>query len=247
MITALWCFIGFTLTAIAATSAYADETEPKISNVVEVRENVIRVGDIAAGTRYRNLIVASLPDGSKFVDMDAQQRQTLLRRRIPGVPLDLKHQGMIRIVASASGGEERNNVGTCQITNVGLSEGDFVSANDVQLGPCSGGMTHRWLAFDVAAMAPYARFDIPSGTNIGRGRLPQIAPLPAGHEVVYRTSEGVVVIERKVNTLQAARPDHKVFVKTEEGTVLVSKLVHNQAKADLKSGGKNPAQQRSTP
>ena len=43
-----------------------------------------------------------------------------------------------------------------------------------------------------------------------------------GAEVLYRTSEGPVTVEREVVALQSGRAGQRVFVRTEEGKVLTA-------------------------
>ena len=65
---------------------------------------------------------------------------------------------------------------------------------------------------------------MPAGTFLGRIRAPSDRAIEAGSQLVFRTSEGPVTVERQVTALQPARAGRRVFTRTEEGRVLVSTL-----------------------
>lgn len=194
---------------------------------IDVTDGIVRVADIAFGGMHGNLVVARLPRGQSAVELDEDARRSLLRSRLPGSALTLRHDGPLRIRKLARGSTPPASQ-LCYITSADIPAGVFLSPADVEQVPCDASRQSRRLVHErlgpAAHTAPYARAEIPAGSNLGPVRIPEIAPVAAGSKAVFRTSEGPVVIEREVVTLQSARPGDSLFVKTGDGDVIVSRL-----------------------
>lgn len=198
---------------------------------INVENGIVRVADIAIGGIHGNLVVARLPKGRNAVQFDEETRRSLLRSRLPGSALALRHDGPLQ-VRKLMPKDKPPARKTCFFTNAEIPAGMFLSTADVEQAPCEGSLAGRWVAYErlgpAAHAAPYSRIEIPAGSNLGSIRLPKVAPVAAGHRAVFRTSEGPVLVEREVITLQSARPGHSLFASTEDGEVIVSQLADNE-------------------
>lgn len=218
--------------ALLGTPSVAADT-PHL-RVIEVAGGVVRVGDIASGSRYSDLVVAILPRGEEAVELTAEAQRILLRGRVPGQPLALRHEGVLQIRRLVQGASEQPRR-VCAIASADISADTFLSSADVEYRPCDDALPKHRITYQLlgspARTMPYARNDIPGGSNLGAIRVPRHAPLAGGSTVLFRAGEGHAVVEREVVTLQPALAGRRLFARTQDGEVIVSLLVQDTAEA----------------
>lgn len=207
--------------ALAQATAQSAGAEPAVS--VTAAEGRLRASQIALVPASRDTVVATMPEGAGEVAMSEATRLDLVRNRYPGARYRLRHDGPVRIVrhapplVSALGAD-------CAATRTSIPAGAFLAADE--LGPvrCERRAAGGWLGYDAVARSYFATREIPAGTYLGRVSAALRPAAIEGAELLYRTSEGPVTIEREVVALQSSRAGRRVFVRTEDGKVLSAAL-----------------------
>lgn len=191
---------------------------------IELRDDALRVGDLARASDHGDMIIARLPGGVSHVTLTEERQRALLRNRLPGTSLSLRHRGIIRVERGEVGRSRVGLTGPCFALRANVVDGDYLSREDVEEVSCNGAPGDARVRYDAAAAAPFARTAIPAGAYLGRIRLPEQAPLAAGKPLLLRSTIGPVTVERQVTSLQAGREGRRVFVRTEDGELLASHL-----------------------
>lgn len=201
---------------------------PPDTTTIKLRDEAIRVGDLAHASVYRDLVVARLPRGVSHMALTEAQRRALLRNRVPGVSLALRHRGVLRVNGGAATRPARATRGTCFALRADVADGAYLSREDVEQADCRAAAGDARVRYDAGAAAPVARYALPAGTYLGRVRVPEQRPLAAGVPLLLRTVVGPVIVEREVTSLQPGRAGRRLFVRTEDGKMLASQIASAQ-------------------
>ena len=193
------------------------------ASVIEAADGVVRAHDLASASPNGDAIVMTLPERAASAEVSEAKRRELLRAAFPGGRFALRQNGPVRVVRK-SGPRTARAGGPCYASGAAIAQDDAISQGDLLSVACRGGPSGRYLRYDAAAGAFFARRAIAAGAYLGPVKLATGAGAKKGAELVYRTAEGPVVVERKVVALQPARPGRRVFVRTDDGRVLVSTL-----------------------
>ncbi len=180
----------------------------------------VRASQIGAVPAQRDAVVATMPEGASEVAMSEASRLLLIRNRYPGARYRLRHDGPLRIVRDAAAEASAQ----CVVTRAPISAGAYLTKDDLGAARCRREAAGGLVSYDVAARSYFARQPIPTGTYLGR--MPADPPSSAaeGTELVYRTKEGPIIVERDVIALQSGRAGRSIFVRTNEGKVLSATL-----------------------
>lgn len=199
----------------------ASQPEPA---ALTLADDKLRVRDLARGAVRGELVVAALPAHAARVTLSEEQRAALLRKRVPGMRFSLRHKGDVQFNRGSAGMAAISET-SCFSARTDIPAGVYLRAEHVASAPCSAGVPARRLRYDPAAAAAYAQALIPAGSYLGRLRLPEVPPVPAGQSMLLQTRVGPVTIERGVTALQPGRPGRSLFVRTDDGKLLASRLV----------------------
>lgn len=190
------------------------------------RDGQVMASQVATVPSHRDAVVATLPEAAAEVALSEAIRLDLIRNRYPGARYELRHHGPLRVVREASVAVAVVvAVAGCAAARTSISAGAYLSGDDLARARCQREAAGGWLGYDVGARSFFARRPIPAGTYLGRVTArPRPPSATEGAALVYRTSEGPVVVEREVVALQSGRAGRPVFVRTEEGKVLSATL-----------------------
>ena len=205
--------------AFAAAIGQAQGAVPTVS----AAEGTVLARQIASESPSGETVIIKLPQGVAEIELNETKRRELLRAAFPGGSFTLRQQGTIRVQRMADERAARAT-GTCFVARIDKAAGATLEEADLAPDACRREGPGDWLGYDAASHSVYARRNIASGTYLGAVRVGRPAATRAGAELVFRTSEGPVAIERQVVALQPGRPGRRIFVRTDEGTVLVSTL-----------------------
>jgi len=203
--------------ALAHATAPSGSAEPSAS--ITAPGGQVRASQIAMLPAARDTIVATLPEGAGEVTMTADARLALIRNRYPGAAYRLRHDGPVRVLREAVAPETSAE---CAASRAEIPAGAYLSEDDLAPVRCQDGATGGWLGYDPAARGFFARVALRAGTYLGRVPVNPQPSATEGRQLVYRTSEGPVMVEREVVALQSGRAGRPVFVRTEEGKVLAA-------------------------
>lgn len=197
----------------------ASDAADAATSRIMLRDDLVRVGDLALVAEGAEMVVTRLPAKHSVLTLTEAQRRDLLQRRVPGGDLRLRHRGTVALEKPAA---PPRTEGSCYVARVDLAPGAYLSRDDVAETACARAPVERRLRYDAEAGAAFAYADIPAGTPLGRLRVAAQDPIAAGQAMLLRTRVGPVTIERRVTSLQPARPGKRLFVRTEDGQLLAS-------------------------
>lgn len=191
---------------------------------ITLRGDALRIADIAIAAPGEDRVIARLPSRPDGILLSEEQRESLLRGRVPGNRFRLRHQGTLWIERGANQGPAYRLGGPCYSARINLPAGNYLDRDAVAASECQPAAAERRLGYDADAHAVVVRRDIPAGTYLGRLRLDARAPVAAGEAMMLRTSVGPVIVERTVTSLQPGRAGRRLFVRTDDGKLLASTL-----------------------
>jgi flagella basal body P-ring formation protein FlgA len=216
------------LLAIAASvgsTPSAREAAPTIA----VTNGIVVARDLASASPAGDAIVMRLPRGVDSIELNETKRRNLLRARFPGGRFTLRQTGALRVVRRARPNAARISQ-PCFVGRRDIPADAAIGKDDVDPVSCRHEVQVNRLFYHTASASLIARRDLPAGTYLGAIKLPEALAATKGDDLVYRTAEGPVTVERKVVALQNGRSGGKIFVRTEDGRVLVSTLSTGDAK-----------------
>lgn len=196
--------------------------QPEAPMRVELRDELLRAGDLATGVGDSQMVVARLPDGTPAVVLSEDDRRALLRARLPGASFRLRASGPVEFVGGIS--ERAVNEAACFAARADIAAGSFIDQSEVAPVPCERTRPHAGLGYDASARAPLARGAIPAGAYLGPVRAVASDPVAAGETLVLRSAIGPVMVERTVTSMEAARRGGRIFVRTEDGELVSARL-----------------------
>lgn len=194
--------------------------------VLPARE--ITVGDLAAldqtqRARLGSLAIATIPTGKSHLELGAATRARLLRRRVPGQDLRLRHGGKVRFKVPEPR-EAGRGARPCLMLRRALDAGDYLQPEAVAPVPCRDHAARLPLRFDRRVNAPRLSAPLAAGAYLGPLAVRGGPVIGAGTELRHVAHQGPVTIERRVNALQPSRMGQAVFVRTHDGAIFASHL-----------------------
>jgi flagella basal body P-ring formation protein FlgA len=211
--------------AFAAAIGQSQGAMPTVS----AAEGIVLARQIASESPSGDTVILKLPQGVAEIELNETKQRELLRAAFPGGSFTLRQQGAVRILRRADNQAARM-AGTCFVARTDIAEGTTIEEEDLAPAECRREGPGRWLGHEAASRTIYARRGMAAGTYLGAVRVGRSAAARAGAELVFRTSEGPVTVERQVVALQPGQPGRDIFVRTDEGTVLVSRLEEEAAR-----------------
>ncbi len=215
------------LTTCALPAALA--AQESVAHSIYLAERIIQVRDLArlapeAEHRFGSLPVAQIPDGHSALELSAERRAALLRRRVPSYLFPLRVEGPVRFAAPHA--ETMGRTGrACFALRQNLAAGDYVIGDTIAAAPCRATLSASLpLRFDPAAGAARADAPLNAGTYLGPLALREGGLVKQGHNLTLAIHAGPVRIERRVSAMQPARSGHALFVRTAEGAILTAPL-----------------------
>lgn len=188
---------------------------------ITAADGQLHASQIAVVPPQRDTVIASLPEGAGEVTMSEATRLGLVRNRFPGAGYRLRHEGDVRVIREAAAAAVDTEA-VCVVSRTAIAAGAYLASGDLGSVRCRNDATGGWLEYDAGARSYFARREIPEGTYLGRASANAVPAARKGAEVLYRTGEGPVTVEREVVALQSGRAGQPVFVRTEEGKVLTA-------------------------
>ena len=195
--------------------------------VLPARE--ITVADLAMlddgqRTRLGPLAIAAIPVGSSSLELDGATRAKLLRRRVPGQELRLRHGGNVRFEVPEAP-EPGHGARPCFMLRHNLDAGAYLQPEAVAPAPCRAHTARLPLRFDRRVNAPLLSAPLAAGTYLGPLAVRGGPVIGAGMELHHVARQGPVTIERRVSALQPSRMGQAVFVRAQDGVIFASRLV----------------------
>ena len=222
--------IACVLPAGLAAREGAPHTAPNMdAHSMHLAERTIRVRDLARLSpdeerRFGALPVAWMPDGRSTLDLNAERRAALLRRRVPGHPFPLLVEGPARFVAPPAATMGRTGR-ACFALRHNLAAGGYVTEDTVSVVPCQPTVpVSLSLRFDPAVGATRADAPLDAGVYLGPLALRHGGIVEQGSSLTLAIAAGPVRIERHVGAMQPARSGRSLFVRTAEGAILAAPL-----------------------
>jgi len=194
--------------------------------VLPARE--ITVADLAAldqtqRARLGSLAIATIPVGRSHLELDAITRAKLLRRRVPGQDLHLRHGGKVRFEVPGPRDAGRG-ARPCLMLRHDLAAGDYLQPEAMAPAPCRAHAARLPLLFDRRVNALRLSAPLAAGTYLGPLAMRGGPIIGAGTELRHVAHQGPVTIERRVNALQPSRMGRAIFVRTHDGAIFASRL-----------------------
>jgi flagella basal body P-ring formation protein FlgA len=209
------------LIAAALAHATAPAGSAPAAVPITAADGQLRASQIAHVPPLRDTVIATLPEGAGKVTMSEAARLGLIRNRFPGARYRLRQLGEVLVVRDTVAVDAD---AACAVSRTPIAAGAYLASDDLGRVACRAEATGGWLGYDAGARSFFARREIPAETYLGRASAGAVPAAREGAELVYRTSEGPVTVEREVVALQSGRVGQPVFVRTEEGKVLSATL-----------------------
>ena len=187
---------------------------------VSLPDRYIRVGDVADVDDTDGAILAAIPEGKTKIVLTSEDAARLIRNRLPGTPFDLKFDEVVTLTAPSASVTR----GACFVAKWDLATDQIVRESDVEATACLDQLPSRDLGYDHSRRAVVVRHPIMAGEYLGSVKPAKDEAVAAGNRMVFRTSNGVVSVEREVVALQAGTPGKTLFARTENGEVIVARL-----------------------
>lgn len=212
------------LTLVLAATAVNVQEMPE----VHLADRYIRVGDLATMPGKEQIVLASVANGRSEIVIDAEQARLLLRNRFPLAQPRLRHAIGVRLVTPMA---RTNRHGVCRIARASIEEGEVITQDNTSRVDCTGDPAVTALGYDHERRVPYARGLIEPGNYLGAVRPATTPIVVQGEQLLFRTFEGPVVVERKVEALQVGKFGRHMFVRTEDEMVISARLVEDREEA----------------
>lgn len=209
---------------LLALLAAAAKPDAETGIPITLRDDALRIADIAIAPSGGDRIIARLPSRVADIVLTEEQRHSLLRSRVPGGQFRLRHAGLVRVERGAAQSPAHRLGGPCYTARTDLPAGTYLDRDAVTEAACKAEGGDRRLGYDAGAGAAMVRGTIPAGTYLGRLRPDDRAPIASGKTMVLRTRIGPVTVERTVTSLQPGRHGKRLFVRTGDGKLLASRL-----------------------
>ncbi len=213
--------ILFTATAPqAANASLVGQAEIVTESRDILVRDVVDVATIPSALRGRvaGVQIARLPSHGGSFEFSAKQLAELVRRRVP--TLHIAYSDDARRTVRISMPEHRyTRNDRCYSLVVAVKGGSIIQHDDVTRGACDAQANQRALYFDRTHKVVRASADLSAGTFLGSIALPKARMVDAGEELVFRFSQGPVVVERAVRTVQSGKSGKNVFVQAKDGKV----------------------------
>ncbi len=192
---------------------------------IVAKDGLIRLSDLVSVTddRAGSLIVARLPRNAGPAEWSEATRRRLVKNRVPGLTLQLRHDGPVLVVVVA--GEQPLHHGACFTAITDIEAGRHIVVADVSASACNGEIPAAGLGYDRDLGAPMARGTIDAGAYLGAIRPLSAEPAVAGQELTLRVADGPIIVERTVVAAQGARGGDNIFVRTKDGELLSQPLI----------------------
>ena len=210
---------------LAAAAFFASVPTSATPPTIVVKDGVVRLSDLVriADDRAGALVVARLPRNTGQVEWSEAARLQLVKNSAPGLTMQLRHTGPLRVVTKS--GDQRVRRGACFTAIADIEAGRHIVDADVGFAPCNGEIPAAGLGYDRDLGAPMARTAIDAGAYLGAIRPLLAEPATAGQELTLRVADGPIIIERNVVAAQGARVGSNIFVRTDDGEILSQPLV----------------------
>lgn len=193
-------------------------------------EDVVDFGEDGASTKdlVGDHVLLEFLNGTRQQTYTAEQLQSLIRRRIPGLSVkdtfdDPERE--IQILLRPDPAPQTQIIKKCFRTRQDLKPGQAITHRRVAQTDCTPSLTPQAVYYDRANSALRAHSNIPVGEYLG-----PIAPvadtfIDHGTDLHYNVQIGPVLIERRVTTLQSGHVGEQIFAHSKDGTVLKSVLL----------------------
>lgn len=176
------------------------------------------------------LVVLTIPPGKHRLELDAATRARLLRLRVPGQSLRLRHDGKVQFTL-ATPDQAIRATAPCFTLRHDLDAGDYLDRHAVEPAPCLDRATTPQFRFDRRVNAPYLSSSLAAGAYLGSLALREGAIIGAGSGLSHVSRQGPVTIERAVTAVQPARAGKAMFVRTQDGAIFASRLAPPEDRA----------------
>lgn len=214
--------------ALPAALSPHEDSVPQVT----LADRHIRVRDLAVLPPHQRtgpgaLIAATVPAGQPYMELGAERRALLLRRRVPGQTLRPLLGGAIRFVVPGEGAmaEDGRAGRECFALRQNLAAGAYAAGGALAPTVCQRGTRAKLpLHYDRAAGAAIALQPLPAGTYLGPLATQRTNPVESGRAMTLAITEGPVRIERQVHTVQSGRTGGALFVRTSDGALLAAPL-----------------------
>ena len=198
------------------------------ADVVNVESRQIRVSDVVELTtldsgiedKVVQKVIATIPADKSNVTLTRHDIASLIRRRIPGLPLSENHKGdeLVRIEYSKI--DEFIGRQTCYGFSKSVIKGQAIIAEDLTAVTCDGNQPLAAMKYNASTNVLRASDNISAGSYAGRISVPTGKYADTNDELVLRVVVGPVKIEKTVWALQPANGADRIFVKDRQGNVL---------------------------
>ncbi len=209
--------------ACAGLPGHAAAAERVVLPAREITVADLAVLDNGQRTRLGPLTIAVVPAGRSHLELDSATRAKLLRRRVPGQALRLRHGGKVRFEVPEAPGPG-HGARPCLMLRHDLDAGAYLQPEAVAPAPCRAHAARLPLRFDRRVNAPRLSAPLAAGAYLGPLAVRGGPVIGAGTELRHVARQGPVTIERRVNALQPSRMGQAVFVRTQDGAVFASHL-----------------------
>lgn len=217
MLSYLVCLIGmFSPVSVTYSDAInIDSRHIKIADVVDLSNIDSRMKDKLAGK-----VIATIPSGKSNITLTRHDIANLIRRRIPGLPLDENHNAdeLVRIEFSETDASVNKQI--CQNFKRPVLKGQAITAEDLNAVTCDLSRDLAAMKYETSTNVLRASQDISVGSYAGRASVPAGKFADTDDELVLRVVIGPVKIEKTVWALQPANGAERIFVKDRQGNVL---------------------------
>jgi len=198
------------------------------SDVVNVENRHIKVSDVVdlssleSGIKNKisDKVIATIPSDKSNVTLTRHDIASLIRRRIPGLPLGDNHETneLVRIEYSEIGALPGKQM--CHKFSRPVAKGQAIIAEDLTAVTCDPKLSLAAMKYNAATNVLRASNDISTGSYAGRTSVPAGKYADTNDELVLRVVVGPVKIEKTVWALQPANGADRIFVKDRQGKVL---------------------------
>lgn len=221
-----------------AMVAIATTGTPAKAHSANLTGREIHVADLAVldpkeAMEVGRLVVGHLPLGQSSLELNADQRAQLLRRRVPGRNLRLLVNGPVRFNYQAN--KRKDEAGRfghdCFALRENLEAGQYLTAEKVSLTPCSTRNRNLPLQFDRRVGMLRLSAPLMGGTYLGRIVAPEVEVVAANEILRFTMIDGPVRIERTVRAIQPGRVGQHIFFKTEDGASFSAPLASAVARS----------------
>ncbi len=209
--------------ACAALPGHAAAAERVVLPAREITVADLAMLDQTQRARLGSLAIAAIPAGKSHLELDAATRARLLRRRVPGQDLRLRHGGKVRFEVPEPR-EAGRGARPCIMLRRALDAGDYLQPEAVAPVPCRDHAEALPLLFDRRVNALRLSSPLAAGAYLGSLAVRGGPIIGAGTELRHVTRQGPVAIERTVNALQPSRMGQAIFVRTQDGAIFASRL-----------------------